>query len=315
MPVTAQQLAIAVDLGGTKVESALVTPDGVVLPGSRYREPTGRDISRENLAAAIRSVVSSTLAAAPADGELVGVGIGSAGPVASQLGEISPLNIPDCWDFPIVAIVSEIAVGIPVALQLDGHCIVLAEHWIGALQGYRNALGMVVSTGVGGGLLLDGRLISGKTGNAGHVGQVRVSTPTAPGANNETTLEGTAAGPNIVRWARENGWTGSTGEELAASYENGDPIAIAAIYRCGEAIGLAIATVAAVADLEAVAIGGGFSRVTPDLFDIARATLRERSPLRTMHGIVILPSALSDEGPLIGAAALVHRADLVPARP
>lgn len=304
-------LALAVDLGGTKVESALVTADGSVIADSRHRVPTGREIDRDGLEAAIRSVVSSTLEAVPAGASLAGVGIGSAGPVASNLGEISPLNMPDCWNFPIVSIIADVVGDVPVSLQLDGHCIVLAEHWIGALQGYRNALGMVVSTGVGGGIIADGRLLSGKTGNAGHVGQVRVSTPTAAGANNETTLEGTAAGPNIVAWAQAEGWTGSTGEELAASYAAGDPIALAAVYRCGEAIGVALSSVAALLDLEAVAIGGGFSRVTPDLFDIVRATLRERSPLKTMKGIVVLPSALSDEGPLIGAAGLIHRKDLV----
>jgi glucokinase len=301
-----QNLALAVDLGGTKVEAALVAEDGTVLADSRHREPTGRAISREALEAAIRSVVSATVAAVPDGASLAGVGIGSAGPVASNLGEISPLNMPGCWDFPIVSVVADVVGDVPISLQLDGHCIVLAEHWIGALQGYRNALGMVVSTGVGGGIIADGRLLSGKTGNAGHVGQVRVSTPDAAGANNETTLEGTAAGPNIVAWAQAQGWNGSTGEELAASYAAGEPIALAAIYRCGEALGVAIASVAAVLDLEAVAIGGGFSRVTPDLFDITRASLRERSPLKTMKGIVVLPSALSDEGPLIGAAGLIH---------
>src|ERR1700709_808647 len=115
---------------------------------------------------------------------------------------------------------------------------------------------MIVSTGVGGGLLADGRLIAGKSGNAGHVGQVRVSTPTAAGPNHATTLEGTAAGPNIVAWARAQGWDGSTGEELSASYAKGDPIAIAAVYRCGEAPGLAVATLAAGNAPQAGAHGG-----------------------------------------------------------
>jgi glucokinase len=314
MTVAAKKLALAVDLGGTKVASALVTTDGELVPGSRFRQPTGHDISARDLEAAVRSVVSSALAAVPAADRLVGVGIGSAGPVDSTKGEVSPLNMPGCWDFPIVRIAGDVATGVPVALQLDGHCILLAEHWIGALQGYRNALGMVVSTGVGGGILADGRLLEGRTGNAGHVGQVRVTSPTAPGIDLESTLEGVASGTAIVRWAKEQGWVGDTGEDLGASYAAGDAIAVDAVKRCGEAIGYALATLGAVIDLEAVAIGGGFARVSPDLFDIARSTLKERTPLRTMAGIEILPSGLSDEGPLVGAAALIHRSDLVPRR-
>lgn len=310
-----KHLALAVDLGGTKVASALVTVDGELVPGSRFRQPTGHDISRADLEAAIRSVVSSARAAVPAGDHLVGVGIGSAGPVESTKGEVSPLNMPGCWDFPISRIAGDVAKGVPVALQLDGHCILLAEHWIGALKGYRNALGMVVSTGVGGGILADGRMLEGRTGNAGHVGQVRVTSPTAAGVDLESTLEGVASGTAIVKWAKEQGWAGETGEDLGASYAAGDAIAIAAVKRCGEAVGYALATLGAVIDLEAVAIGGGFSHVTPDLFDIVRATLKERTPLRTMMGIEVLPSGLSDEGPLIGAAALIHRSELVPKRP
>ena len=310
--MAAEQLALAVDLGGTKVEAAFVTADGRVLEESRHRVPTGHDIHPDALEAALRQVVRQTMADAADAGDIVGVGIGSAGPVASTIGEISPLNMPNCWDFPIVKFVRDASGIANTSLHLDGLCIALAEHWVGALRKYHTAMGMVVSTGVGGGLIVDGRFLAGKTGNAGHVGQVRIATPNADGKNLETTLEGIASGPNIVRWAREQGWTGDTGEDLGASYAKGDPIAIAAIKRCGEAVGLAIATVGALVDLEAVAIGGGFSRVTPDLFAIANATLRVRSPLRTMVGIEIVPTGLSDDGPLIGAGGLIHRSDLVP---
>jgi glucokinase len=251
----------------------------------------------------------------PDDAEVRGVGIGSAGPIAIDEGEISPLNMPECRDFPIARIVAEASGQKHITLRLDGLCITLAEHWTGALTGYRNALGMIVSTGIGGGILADGKLLAGRSGNAGHVGQVRVSAPTGPGPDYASTLEGTAAGPHIVAWAREHGWSGTTGEELSVSYAQGDPIAIAAVRRCGETLGIAIAAIAAVTDLEAVAIGGGFSRVTPDLFTIAQEALHDRTTLVSMRGIVILPSALSDEGPLIGAAGLIHRADLVPDHP
>jgi glucokinase len=312
--MAARKLVLAVDLGGTKVASALVADNATLVEGSRFRVPTGHDISRKDLEAAIRSVVSSALATVPAGDELVGVGIGSAGPVDMTKGEVSPLNMPNCWDFPISRIVSDVVGEVAVALQLDGHCITLAEHWVGALRGCRNAVGMVVSTGVGGGIFADGRLVEGRTGNAGHIGQVRVTSPSSAGPDLASTLEDVASGTGTVRWAKEQGWSGETGEDLGVSYAAGDPVAVAAVKRCGEAVGYALSTVAALLDLEAVAIGGGFSHVTPDLFDIIRATLKEREPLRTMAGIKVLPSGLSDEGPLIGAAALIHRAHLLPTR-
>ncbi len=311
---TARPLALAVDVGGTKVEAALVAADATVVAGTRHRAPTGAGNTTEGIADAVRHVIDATLAAAPAGSPILGAGVGSAGPISVERGTVSPLNLVAWRDFPLAELVAEHS-GLPrekTVLRLDGLCILLAELWAGALQGYRTAMGMVVSTGIGGGLLVEGRLVGGRTGNAGHVGQIQLHTHDVPGRDLSVTLEGIAAGPRIVEWAREQGWPGSTGEELAAAYAAGDPIAVAAVRRCARALGEGIASVCALVDLEAVAIGGGFSRVTPDLFDLVRTAVAEVAPLDTIPGVRILPSALSDEGPLIGAAGLVHRAELLP---
>jgi glucokinase len=308
---TTRNLALAIDIGGTKAEAALVDDAGVVLAESRFRRPTGPAASSDDLAAAVLSVLGSALAALPADATLLGVGIGSAGPISVADGLVSPLNLPVWRDFPLRQLVIDAVPGVPVTLRMDGECIALAEHWVGAAVGYQNVMGMIVSTGVGGGLILEGSAIAGPSGNAGHIGHVEVGGFDDPClCGGIGCVEAVASGPKTVAWANRQGWVGATGEDLAVAYAAGDPIAVAAVERSGRAIGQAIASATALNDLDIVAIGGGFSRVTPDLFRFIREAIAKRD-WDFVTKVQIVPSALSDAGPLIGSAALVHRADLV----
>lgn len=302
-------LVLAVDFGGTKVEAGLVDAEGHVLEASRFRAPTGATASSEQLEHAVRTVVEQALAAVPPGDELIGAGIGSAGPITVSTGTISPLNVPAWREYPMRDLVASLLPGVPVVLRMDGECIALAEHWVGAARDEDNLLGMIVSTGIGGGIILGGRAIAGPTGNAGHIGHVAV------GGYDERCLcggtgcvEAVASGPRTTAWAQSQGWTGSTGEELAASHAAGDPIARAAVERAGRAIGEAIASATALLDFEVVAIGGGFSHVSPALFDHIRAAIAEHAPFPFVAKVRVVPSGLSGSGPLIGAAALIHRA-------
>lgn len=299
---------LAVDLGGTKIEAALVDADGSLAPGSRFRAPTGRESDSAALEASAASVVEQAVAAMPEGGSLIGVGIGSAGPITVAQGLVSPLNLPAWRDYPLRALVERLVPGVPVVLRMDGECITLAEHWIGGAAGEDNLMGMVVSTGIGGGLILGGRAVAGPTGNAGHIGHVEVGGFDDPCLCGGTgCVEAIASGPHTTAWARSQGWSGATGEDLAASYAAGDPIAVAAVRRSGTAIGQAIASATALVDLDVVAIGGGFSHVTPDLFDIVREAIAKRAAFPFVAKVRVVPSGLSGEGPLIGAAALIHR--------
>lgn len=307
------QYALGVDLGGTKIEAALVDNEGRLLAGSRFRAPTGRASSSAKLAESADSVVAQALAALPEGATLVGTGIGSAGPISVEHGLVSPLNLPSWRDFPlrdrVAAHIATSYPDLPVTLRMDGECITLAEHWIGAAQGQDNVMGMVVSTGIGGGLILDGRAVAGPTGNAGHVGHIEVGGENvACDCGGTGCVEAVASGPRSVAWARQQGWSGESGEDLAASYAAHDPIAVAAVRRAGRAIGQAIASATALVDLELVAIGGGFSLVTPDLLEFVREAIALRAPFPFVAKVRVVPSALSADGPLIGAAALIHRA-------
>ncbi|WP_233245626.1 ROK family protein [Salinibacterium hongtaonis] len=307
--LSAMTLAFALDFGGTKVESALVDSHGKVVAASRFRAPTGRQATSDQLAAAVDRVTASTLASVPPGEHIIGAGIGCAGPIEASAGLVSPLNVPAWRRYPLREHLHQLVRDVPVRLQLDGLCITIAEHWVGAAVGVDNVMGMIVSTGVGGGLILDGRPIVGQSGNAGHIGHIEVGGFDDPCLCGGTgCLEAIASGPSTVAWAQTNGWHGSTGEELAASYAMGDPVAAAAVTRCGTALGHAIASATALTDLDLVTIGGGFSQVTPDLFGHIRAAIDQRAGWDFVTAVRVVPTGLSGDGPLIGAAALIHTA-------
>ena len=315
--MTSAPLALAIDLGGTKVEAALVDPHGAILPGTRFRQPTGPARSSAELAASVDAAVTAALGSRPADAELIGVGIGSAGPIVVTDGAVSPLNLAAWRRYPLrdqvrALLVLNGAPDVPITLRMDGLCITLAEHWIGAARGVDNVMGMVVSTGVGGGLILGGQTVAGPSGNAGHIGHIEVAGFDDPcPCGGRGCLEAIASGPHTVAWARTQGFTGSTGEELGAAYAAGDEVAIRAVRRSGTAIGRAIASATALLDLELVAIGGGFSHVTSDIFGFIAEPIAERTQFDYIRDVRVVPSALSGDGPLVGAAALIHRSELV----
>lgn len=305
--------ALAVDLGGTKVEAALVDDRGALLFGSRHRFPTGSTATSEELTQSVTSAVTLALASLPAGALFAGAGIGSAGPITVASGAVSPLNLPAWREYPLRDLVRGLVPDVPVRLRMDGLCITLAEHWLGAGQGVDNLMGMVVSTGVGGGLILGGHTISGGSGNAGHIGHIEVGGfGDLCACGGHGCLEAIASGPRTVAWARAQGWSGETGEDLAAAYAAGDEIAARAVQRSGRAIGQAIASATNLVDLDLVAIGGGFSHVAPELFDFVREAIDERTEFEFARRVRVVHSSLTGDGPLIGAAALIHRAALVP---
>ena len=131
--------ALAVDFGGTKVEAALVDAEGRLVEGSRHRLPTGRNATVPELEASVGGVVRAAASSLPAGARIVGVGIGSAGPIDRRRGLVSPLNVPHWRDYPmrdyVAAVATELGIDAPVTLEMDGVAITMAEHWVGAAQG------------------------------------------------------------------------------------------------------------------------------------------------------------------------------------
>jgi glucokinase len=168
---------------------------------------------------------------------------------------------------------------------------------------------MVVSTGVGGGLVLDGVPYDGRTGNAGHVGHVVVEPDGRPcTCGGHGCVETIAAGPRMAQWARENGWDApaeADAKELAAAANAGNPIALQAFRRGATAVAAMIASVGAVCDLDLVVIGGGVAKSGALLFDPLRAALSTYAGLDFLRGLRVLPAKLGGEAGLVGAAALL----------
>ncbi|MDQ1373895.1 MAG: glucokinase, partial [Actinomycetota bacterium] len=155
-------IALAVDIGGTKMVAGLVDGDGKVL--ERRTTPTRQDIDAEGLFAELVGLLPE-----PSRAHVVGVGCG--GPMSPE--EVSPLNIPGWRRFPLRRRLAEVT-GLPTFVDNDAKALALGEGWKGAAAGSDNFIAMVVSTGVGGGIVLDGRLLDGRLGNAGHIGHVVV---------------------------------------------------------------------------------------------------------------------------------------------
>lgn len=299
-------LALAVDIGGTKVEAALVTPGGTLVEGSRRRAPTGRERSTVDLDASLATVVRATLEAVPEGARVTGAGVGSAGPVSLPAGEISPLNLPGWREHPIGDRVAQLS-GLPTTVRLDGQCFALAEAWVGSLAGSRNGIAIVVSTGVGSGLVLDGRVVSGNSGNAGHLGQMLVRDVGQGEDPDLASVERICSGTGTVAWAQSLGWTGVSGEELVADALRGDERARRAIRRSTDGMAQAIVSAGALVDIEAASLAGGFALGYPGYIDDVAAALERFSVLPHTARIAVRRSSLGGDAPLIGAGGLVHR--------
>ncbi|MEV5512121.1 ROK family protein [Streptomyces flaveolus] len=303
----------ALDIGGTKIAGALVDEGGSVV--HRAELPTPARESTHRMARTVDAVID-TLSAAPAWGTVRGVGIASAGPVDTVAGTVSPVNIPAWRTFPLVESVRAhpmLFAGLEPVLLGDAVAMTAAEHWLGAARGVDNALCMVVSTGVGGGYVLDGRLHPGPSGNAGHIGHISVGIdgpPCACGARG--CVEGYASGTAIARYAVQTGWSPRPGSPpsaaaVAASAREGDERALAAYDRSARALAAAIAGSAALLEIEVAVIGGGVAQAGETLFTPLRRHLRAFSVLDFVRGLEVRPAALARDAGLIGAAAAARQ--------
>jgi glucokinase len=296
--------ALAVDVGGTKLAAARVREDGTVQV--RARRPTPVTEDAEEIWAALSSLVDDVTAGEPPDR----IGVGCGGPMRWPAGEVSPLNIPAWRDFPLRKRLRDRHPDAVVRVHNDAVAMAVGEHWKGAGRGSRNFLGVVVSTGVGGGLVLDDATVNGRTGNAGHVGHVVVDPGGPPCAcGGHGCLEAIARGPAVVAWARAQGWNASVsladGAALAESARAGDPVALAAFTRAGRALGVALASVVVLLDLDGVAVGGGLSGAGELLLAPAQVAFDRHAALDFTRGCRITAAELGPDAGLVGAAAFV----------
>ncbi|MER6155331.1 ROK family protein [Streptomyces sp. NPDC001868] len=299
-------LVAALDIGGTKIAGALVDGHGHILV--RAQRPTPAREDGDTVMRAVEEVLGE-LTSAPLWSGATAVGIGSAGPVDASAGTVSPVNVPGWRGFPLVERVRAATGGLPVELIGDGVAITAAEHWQGAARGHDNALCMVVSTGVGGGLVLGGKLYAGPTGNAGHIGHISVDLDgDACPCGARGCVERIASGPNIARRALENGWRpGPDGDTsaaaVAAAAQAGDPVAVASFERAARALAAGIAATATLVEIDIAVIGGGVAGAGDVLFAPLRTALKDYATLSFVQHLTIAPAVMGTDAGLVGAAA------------
>lgn len=337
--------ALAIDVGGTKLAAAVVDETGAIL--GRHRVPTPASSDAEAVFAAVCEAADGALAAAGGDrgavggGDvaaeeggaaaggaaagnvarrdgpvLAGIGVATAGPLDMRAGTVSPVNIGAWRGFPLRDRLSD-RYGRPVRMFGDAVAVTVAEHWLGAAQGLDNVLGMVVSTGVGGGLILGGRVTPGSGGNAGHIGHVSID-PTGPrcACGGFGCLEAFASGTSIGRWAAARTADRSvpldTATAVADAARAGDEVALAAMRRAAEAIGLAVAGAVTLLDLDRVVIGGGVSHAFDLLAEPLDAAYRRHAALDYAAAPRVVPAQLGGDAGILGAAAVVLRSEYWP---
>jgi len=281
-------VVLAVDIGGTKFAAGLVSPRGELVDRAvvLVDQNAGPEAHFKSLAGIVEQQLD---AAEHHEVRIASVGVGSAGPITRHCETISPVNIPAWREFPLRSRLAELT-GLRVYGDLDGKALALAEGWQGAAKGLDSYCVLTVSTGIGGGIVLDGELLDGASANAGHVGHIIVE-PNGRrcGCGARGCLEAEASGVAI------EAITGRSPTE--PTYE--------IMQRTGRLVGRAVASLCTLLDLELVVVGGGVALgFAATFFNAANEELSTTAHLPFTRHARITPTRLGDRGPLIGAGAV-----------
>ncbi len=277
---------LALDIGGTKFGSGVISEKGDVI--SYVAAPTPKGGSGPELWELARGLLHQAVEKSGVQA-FSAVGIGCGGPMDLEKGLVSPLNIPGWRDFPLKASI-ENEFELSVYLDNDGKALTLGEGLFGHGKDRNNFMAMVVSTGIGGGIILDGRLLDGRLGNAGHIGHVNVEeNGNVCGCGAVGCLEAQASGLAIAK---------NYGMDPRRATDD-------VKVRCGEYVGRGVASVASLLDLDLIVVGGSVALGFGDpFFNAAQRELSSRARLSFSSAAKIVPVGLGEQGPIIGAATV-----------
>ena len=314
MPTSLTNWAIGFDLGGTNIRAALVSQQGEVR--AWLSRPTNSPRGSDAVIQDIIALIKETLAQAPSP--VIGVGIAAPGPLDPKDGVI--INSPNLkWHNVPLKRMLEDALGLDVTVDNDSQMTAFGERWMGAGRGADHLALLTLGTGVGGGVIFNGRIYHGESGSAGHIGHYILNPdgpPCACGARG--CLEALASGPNIVRRAREaieSGRTTSLVETVDGDLDNltslmifqaaqqGDALAIETFRDTGRYIGQALASLLPILDPKLVIISGQVALAGDLILEPARQRLAEL--IRIRPPVAIVQGELGDDGGIIGAAGVI----------
>ena len=319
---------VGLDIGGTNVRVGLVPEQGgrpVALVHRSTPALGGQDMVVGELAAVVEEVIETGLGAAgDPDGDVLGMGIGSPGPLDLERGIVLDAFNLGWKDFPLRDALGQ-AVGLPVILDNDANCATWGEYWQGAGRGARSLVGVTLGTGIGGGVILEGKLVHGASASAGEVGHMSIDFHGRRcKCGNYGCLEAYASGPNIAARAREGLEAGAesvltslvegdlarlTAATVFEAILEGDAYAGEVMLETAKILGAGVANIVNVLNPQVVVIVGGVTRAGHYLFNPLRAEVRRRAFKSAEQACKIVPGDLPQTAGVIGAAGLFLAAD------
>ena len=308
---------LGIDIGGTAVKLGIVDEAGAVL--AKAEESVSFDGYRTPILTTVLKAAQAFLAAQSVPAEsLAGIGVSATGQIDSRKGIVAGTcgNLPNYIGAPIKAELEK-TFGLPVTVANDANCMTLGEVWVGGAQGYTDVIGVTLGTGVGGGVIVNGKVIDGTHGAGGEIGHITVDRheTAACGCGKHGCLEQYSSATGVVRCMKklldENPDTPCTlrGTEFAAkdvfdAARNGDALAAREVDEMTDTLGMALATIAATVDPEMFMVGGGVSRAGEVLF----APLREHFKVyafKSCRETPIVPAILGNDAGIYGSVRLI----------
>lgn len=320
--MTTERIYLGLDIGGTKVLAVVARSDGETLAEQRCPTDSGASPDRvlHDAADAARDALRST-GLSLADAAAVGLAI--AGPTDFAAGVVtSSPNLPRWRSVPAAAIVSDL-LGLPAYLDNDANAAALGEHRFGAARGARHAVYLTVSTGIGGGIVIEGRIYRGASGSAGEFGHmsIRADDPPTCSCGGRGCLETLASGTAMEREARAAVERGEapglaalfgdgepTAELVEAAARGGDARALAIIEDAARYFGMGMANIVNALNPEVIVIGGGVSNMGDLYLGPAVRTMREQAFALPVGAVDVRPAELGGRSAALGAVALAAEA-------
>jgi glucokinase len=320
---------VGVDLGGTNIVVGAMSDDGTQQFGM-HSEPTRSEEGVDKVIARMVGMVEATITQTMSDARVdrtafKGVGVGAPGALERESGMLLVAPNLKWYDVPLRDRMSTM-LNLPVAIDNDANCATYGEWWIGAARGGRNVVGLTIGTGIGGGLILGGRLYHGSSDMAGELGHITIDqNGRRCGCGNYGCLEAYASGPAIADRAREQLESGDgsilrelvegnlariTAHTVYDAASRGDVVARDVVRDTARFLGTGIANLLNIFNPDVVVIAGGVTQAGDALFEPLRAEVRRRAFRPAVEACRIVPGMLPGNAGVVGAVA-AFRAQMV----
>ncbi len=316
------RFVVGVDIGGTNLVVGAMPIDGSREIGVHTlptRAPLGADAVVQRICDMVETTIAAVLAEVGGTREqIAGVGVGCPGPLDRERGIVIVTPNLGWKDFPLRERIST-QTGLPVSLDNDANCATLGEWWLGAAKGGRHVVGITLGTGIGGGLILDGRLFHGASDVAGEIGHTTIeANGRRCGCGNYGCLEAYASGPAIALRAREAVANGEpsrlhelcegdlsriTAATVYKASAQGDAIADEVVKETARFLGIGVANILNVYNPDVVVLAGGVAQAGDSLFVPLRAEVRRRAFKPAVDACRIVPGSLDGSAGMVGAVA------------